>query len=423
MKFQGWGTSLAWWANINYPSNVREWLNTMLYDSQTGLGINIVRYNIGGGTNPDNPQTTLRRGALMPCLQPNKGDQIDFNNDKFQIQALEDSLKYGVKHVEIFSNSPPWWMTHSGKTSGASTVGKNNLKYNSEQDYINFLIDVTERLQKKYNITVHVSPFNEPTNIFWMESGNQEGCFWDPLVRWRIIRGLKAAKRDILISAAEESYSLLALLWHIIAPHKHIDRVNLHGYNSKSFTETNFYIDDLDIWRYGLRYLTDKPIWLSEYGMGGADTIENALKLGAQIFRDLQTLQPTAWVYWQVVEDRSGNRWGLIQIDFENPQLDNVVIHKQYWVMKHFTRTLLEGDTYTVVNKNVLKIDNTNEIGFVVLNDSPNVLNLTLDIPGNYRIVRASITNKLQDFEELQQIPSMFPEYSITSVRLELLNI
>ena len=51
---QGWGTSLAWWANVvgGFPEPVRSDYIRKVFDPVEGLGLNVVRYNIGGGENP-----------------------------------------------------------------------------------------------------------------------------------------------------------------------------------------------------------------------------------------------------------------------------------------------------------------------------------------------------------------------------------
>jgi hypothetical protein len=48
--FEGWGTSLCWFANVagGYPDPLREYLADLLFDVQRGLGLQIARYNIGG---------------------------------------------------------------------------------------------------------------------------------------------------------------------------------------------------------------------------------------------------------------------------------------------------------------------------------------------------------------------------------------
>ena len=48
--FEGWGTSLCWFANVAgaYPDPLRNYLADLLFDPARGLGLQIARYNIGG---------------------------------------------------------------------------------------------------------------------------------------------------------------------------------------------------------------------------------------------------------------------------------------------------------------------------------------------------------------------------------------
>ena len=140
MTFQGWGTSLAWWANIDYDDYTRNLICDLLFD-KAHLGLNIVRYNIGGGTNPNNPDLHMRRGGVVPCLKNEVSSPIDLQNDKSQITILLESIKRGVDHVELFVNSPPWWMTKNKKTY-CDRPCICNLSSKNYTEYAQFLSDV-----------------------------------------------------------------------------------------------------------------------------------------------------------------------------------------------------------------------------------------------------------------------------------------
>lgn len=64
-SFEGWGTSLVWFANAtgNYPAPIREKLAKLLFGND-GLNLNIARYNIGGGNAPD-VKNYLRAGGAV----------------------------------------------------------------------------------------------------------------------------------------------------------------------------------------------------------------------------------------------------------------------------------------------------------------------------------------------------------------------
>ena len=58
-EFEGWGTSLCWWANrVGYSDELTSQAAETFFDKEKGLGLNIGRYNIGGGDNvTDQPLT------------------------------------------------------------------------------------------------------------------------------------------------------------------------------------------------------------------------------------------------------------------------------------------------------------------------------------------------------------------------------
>ncbi|MBP5378215.1 MAG: alpha-L-arabinofuranosidase, partial [Ruminococcus sp.] len=51
-KFEGWGTSLCWWANrVGYSDSLAQKAADTFY-GDNGLRLNIARFNIGGGDDP-----------------------------------------------------------------------------------------------------------------------------------------------------------------------------------------------------------------------------------------------------------------------------------------------------------------------------------------------------------------------------------
>lgn len=73
-EFEGWGTSLCWWANAlgRWEGPKKQEVLKLLFDEEEGLGLNIVRYNIGGGINPDELKN-MRTYADIPSFQPEPG--------------------------------------------------------------------------------------------------------------------------------------------------------------------------------------------------------------------------------------------------------------------------------------------------------------------------------------------------------------
>lgn len=413
MKFKGWGTSLAWWANINYPDNIKHDIIELLF-AKSGLSLNIARYNLGGGINPLDTETSLGIEKLMPCIKAGPNEKFNLENDKLQLSILHEAVKRGVNYVEIFSNSPPWWMTNSGKTNGADSISTNNLRTDKIKDYAEFLVDSYNLLSEKYPIT-SLEPFNEPSNPFWTSSNGQEGCYFDFNIRNKVIRHIKQINSNITLTAADSFSVGFALPWYIFSEKHLVDQINIHGYglNWKGYS---LHLDNLNALRKFFRSITSKPIWMSEFGMGGPDNIENALKLAKQIYRDLETLKPEAWVYWQVIENSSSEGWGLIHIPFNNP--NEIIIRKQYWIMMHFTKTLTEGDYYNFINSNIIEIKNdiNKKLSYIILGKTD------LSKYQQLHLQTIKITDKDNNYKTLVKLPNENQESSIISFSVKIQN-
>ena len=65
--FEGWGSSLCWWANRVGYSDVLAQKAAELFYGKDGLGLNIMRYNIGGGDDPTHTHIT-RTDSEVPSF-------------------------------------------------------------------------------------------------------------------------------------------------------------------------------------------------------------------------------------------------------------------------------------------------------------------------------------------------------------------
>ena len=67
--FEGWGTSLCWWANrVGFSEKLTK-ESGRLFFSKDGLGINIMRYNIGGGDDPSHDHIQRTDSAVPGWLK------------------------------------------------------------------------------------------------------------------------------------------------------------------------------------------------------------------------------------------------------------------------------------------------------------------------------------------------------------------
>ncbi|CAI5503839.1 unnamed protein product [Closterium sp. Naga37s-1] len=97
----------------------------------SGLNLNIVRFNIGGGSLPQySPQLhsdALLRWRAMPGYWPAQAAGFNWTADSRQQEVLLGAKARGVNVFEAFSNSPPWWMTASKDVAGGKKAFQTNL--------------------------------------------------------------------------------------------------------------------------------------------------------------------------------------------------------------------------------------------------------------------------------------------------------
>ncbi|MFI9173678.1 RICIN domain-containing protein [Streptomyces lincolnensis] len=383
-KFDGWGTSLVWFANAtgDYPPAIREKLAKLLFGDD-GLALNIARYNIGGGNAPDVKDYLRAGGAVEGWWKAPAGttredtdwwsadDPADWNKNADATQRWwVDRIKKDITHWETFSNSPPWFMTVSGYVSGGFDANADQLKEESVDDFAAYLAGATKRLEKAEGIKVDtVTGVNEPNTNYWGTrlgadgqpvGGRQEGAHIGPELQQKLMAALapalKKAKVKADISAMDETNpSIFATNWNSYSQESKdlVGQMNVHTYGTGQRTTVR-----------DLAKAADKPLWMSEvegdWGDGQSFTdMRPGLGLAQRIVDDLRELEPKAWVFWQPVEDydnmkpggesAKGGNWGSIQLPFSCTSKDTlktcpIYTNTKFDTARNFTHFIKPGD-------------------------------------------------------------------------------
>lgn len=443
-EFKGWGTSLAWWGNrIGYSDKMSKEAADLLYDNEKGLGLNIVRYNIGGGDDPTHNHITRTDSEVPGYLYWNEASrkyEYDWSADYNQRNALSKIIKASddTLIIEAFANSAPYFMTNSGCTSGAED-GKNNLKKDYFDDFANYLAEVTFHFKKDLGITFSsISAMNEPNARWYALSPKQEGCYFErgETQSKMIIELSKAFKakglKSVQITASDEqdTNGAYAAFNSLTKDAKtKVDQIDTHTYSGTFASKTKLS---------ALAKENNKELWMSEFdGSGTAGTNSGemgaALWLSQQIMLDMNGLEPSAWVMWQAIAnfystdgyngksdassmvDVNKGYWGCAVADIDK---EDIVLTQKYYAFGQFTRYIRPGYTLlesTPIRQNYCTMAAYNKISktlvIVAMNANKEDRNYSIDlskfksIGSSVKAVRTSASlQKGEQWKELKSI-------------------
>ena len=408
-EFQGWGTSLCWWANrVGYSEELTLLTAEAFFDKEKGLGMNIGRYNVGGGddvvrgavskedkeADPFLHQQHIQRSdSAVPgyCIDVTKIDldsnseayykdnfdradfecgyawNYDWEADANQMNVLKAAADAAGDEfiAEAFSNSPPYFMTVSGCSSGGVDPSVDNLREDSYTAFAAYMADVIEHWMKEGVITFQsVDPMNEPATDYWSAySPKQEGChFSQGDSQSRILTALndelKAKGIDIIICASDEtsidaavnSYNALSDDAKSV-----VTRIDTHSYQGTQYSLLKETALEAGV-----------NLWMSEvdgtYTIGNEDTkMQAALGFSGQIIKDINGLMPTAWIMWDAVDihvdtdniydtctikeaedivSKGVPFWGIAIADHDSKEL---LLSTKYYAFGQFTRYIRPG--------------------------------------------------------------------------------
>ena len=430
-KFEGWGTSLCWWGNV-----IGRWENketvektcSLLFEEANGLGLNILRYNLGGGENPPN-QKNFRVGANMPCILKEDG-RLDLEADKAQLSILKQAVKYGLDTLEIFLNSPPLSMLKYPSTAGADD-GLCNLKEEMTEALAGYLADCALAIEKELDINVStIAPFNEPVSFWWKSENDQEGCHFDVEEQSKLIEALadaieKAGLKNTGISAPE-CWSTFESIYCINHYSKkalsQVKQINTHSYFSNEQSRKELY---------EVAKRLGKPLCMSEISCGGNAShnhsdMSGGIELAKNIGVHLNEMKATSWIYWQAVENElMKHNHGLIHANFEGEE--EFFLTKQYYALGNYVKFIRPGMNILDSENSDLVIAEDEEKGklvIVALNDSE--LSKILEFSSesikkwkNCAIYKTSETESLENINEAVDGEYELTPYSVTTLLFE----
>ncbi|MFF3848219.1 glycoside hydrolase [Streptomyces sp. NPDC002328] len=431
-EFEGWGTSLVWFANATggYPDPLRKRLVDLLF-GEDGLRLNIARYNIGGGNAPDVRKDYMKTGATMEGFwkapegttrqdvdwwDPDDAGHWNWDADANQ-RWWVDQVKDKVTRWEAFSNSPPWFQTVSGYVSGGFDSGKDQIRADRVDEFATYLARVTERLEREHGIAFDtVNPLNEPNTTYWgtqlgadgqPTGGRQEGAHAGPALQQKVILALDEALRDTTteakVSAMDETNpGIFTQNWNAYdtAARAAVDQLNVHTYGTGMRTSAR-----------DIAKGAGKKLWMSEVeGTWGTGTdftgMDPGLGIATRMVDDMRELEPSAWVFWQPIEDAipqaaAGKNWGSIHVPFnctaeDTPQTCPIRTNSKFHTIRNFTHHIRPGDHFVKVDdaSTVAAVRASGRAASVVhVNSGASARSVTLDLSRFGKVAsRATVT-------------------------------
>lgn len=397
--FDGWGTSLCWFGNrIGGSEQTSNEAAELLINEETGLGLDIIRFNIGGGDDPTHNHIT-RTDSKMPGYW----GSYDASTDTFTYDYTKDANQRNVLlkmleqnpnlTLEAFSNSAPYFMTVSGCTSGTADDTKpDNLKADKYDDFADYMAKVVKYYKENYGVNfTSIEPMNENGWSISRNGAKQEGCsFTRGASQSKMLVEMDKALtnnglEDVILAGFDESSageSVSALKAMTEEAKAVIERVDTHTYVNTLENSLKNKVSELGL-----------DLWMSESDgseVAGTNSGEMGAGLGfaKRINHNLYKLQPSAWIMWQAIgsycdtETYEGNKdpdslnqseldtngfWGVSYADMNE---EKVVLTKKYYVYGQYTRHINPGDYMIVGDANtaIAYDEANNELKLVVSN-------------------------------------------------------
>ncbi len=437
-KYEGIGASGAWWAQIvggwtNKGENgeeIRNAVSRLLYDKKYGIGLNIYRYNIGGGSAQSGKGEYSDFARRAESFDTDDG-KYDFNRDANAVYMMKQAVKDGADEVILFVNSPIERLTKNGLAHlKKSQSFRTNLSRKNYSAFADYCLDVTEHFVKEGLPVKYLSPINEP---FWIWTGGQEGCHYSPRQAGKVMlcfaRKLRERKNldDVKLSGVEngdirwfnKSYTRWLLKYKNVVDC--IDSIDIHSYCLHM--PIPFFNDRLKFLKRYRKWLDrkypDMPVKMSEWThmVGGKNCgMDSALETAKVMYEDLTILNVTSWQHWLACSHYDYHD-GLLYLDLENKSFETT---KRYYVTGNFSKFIPLGSTrIEAVSDNddvkVIAYKNEEKTVLVVINFSRNKQMYSVPYDAEYYITDKNLSLEESSCISGSEIP-IFPESVTTFV-------
>lgn len=364
--FKSIGASGAWWAQIvggwdhideKSGKPVRDRIAELLYNKETGIGMGVYRYNIGGGSKHSGKGEYSQPARATECFELSKSE-YDWNRDKNAVYMMRKCVENGADEVVFFVNSPIERLTKNGLAHNKKhQLFHENICRKNYNEFAEYCLDVTEHFVNEGVPVKYLSPVNEP---IWVWNGGQEGCFYRPRSVKNVFKVFaeeidkRNALENVKLSGAEsgdlrwfnKSYTRQLLKDENVR--KHLDAVDVHSYCLPLPLPITipFLNDRLGFVKRFRKWMDKKypdvPVVMSEWThmQGGRDYgMDSALVTATTMHQDFTLLNAISWQHWIAVSEVDYCD-GLIYINLDDKSFE---MTKRYYVTGNFSKYIKPG--------------------------------------------------------------------------------
>ena len=423
--FKSIGASGAWWAQIvggwshideESGKAVRDRIAELLYNKETGIGMGVYRYNIGGGSKHSGKGVFSQPARATECFEVSP-DKYDWNRDKNAVYMMKKCVENGADEVIFFVNSPIERLTKNGLAHNKKhQLFHENIAPKNYTAFAKYCFDVTEHFINEGIPVKYLSPVNEP---IWVWNGGQEGCFYRPRSVKNVFRTFakeldkRASLKDLKLSGAEsgdlrwfnKSYTRQLLKDKNVR--KHLDGVDVHSYCLPLPLPITipFLNNRLGFVKRFRKFMDKKypdiPVIMSEWThmQGGRDYgMDSALVTATTMHEDFTILNAVSWQHWIAVSEVDYCD-GLIYINLEDKSFE---MTKRYYVTGNFSKYIKRGAKRIEASSDdedvlVVAFKNDKETVVVLINNTEKSKEFSLS---EEKDVLISVTDKNNNLEE-----------------------
>ncbi len=352
--FKGFGGSSCWWSPQIKDVKTADEVAELLYGN-SGLEMNIYRYNVGGGYDKNNLRIENPWRYVDSFM--NADGTYDYTKDKSAVNMMKKSLALGnVDTLIFFANSPHFTQTVTGQTSGGLTEHFSNLDKNKYEAFAKYMIDIAEHFIADGYPVKYISPINEPQWKWGGDSVWQEGCHYEPeevfdcyltfakeLEKRNSSLKLYGPESGNIKDHTKEYYDLLSSNELIM---KYLDAFAYHSYGSDDDVKTKV---DFGIWaKENIKTPRfDMSEWCELPCKHDTKSIESSLIMARIIGEDLIYTGVDSWSAWVCANQWDNSvRDGKCYSDgflVAKDDWSDYYIAMRYYAMAHFSKYIKSG--------------------------------------------------------------------------------